>query len=174
MFENIDFSKLTKISILETLKLKAKEVNLEEIISASLFIIEDAKYVQREYREKFIESYTHAFITRITILKNDRVKYIGEINSEKFKEAILLLNKQKRENDMNKNFNQSFFKIYMIISIYTTFVLDEPIHPIGTPFPGGFEVIHDGENYLCPVKESQKDNPGAVCGFCIAEQDPSI
>ncbi|MDP3622609.1 MAG: DUF2115 family protein, partial [Methanobacteriaceae archaeon] len=25
-----------------------------------------------------------------------------------------------------------------------------------------------------PVKESQKDNPGAVCGFCIAEQDESV
>jgi uncharacterized protein (UPF0305 family) len=43
---------------------------------------------------------------------------------------------------------------------------------VGTPFPGGFKVKYEGGKYPCPVKERQKDNPGAVCGFCIAEQDP--
>jgi uncharacterized protein (UPF0305 family) len=33
-------------------------------------------------------------------------------------------------------------------------------------------VKYDGKNYLCPVKERQKDNPGAFCGFCISKQDP--
>jgi uncharacterized protein (UPF0305 family) len=44
---------------------------------------------------------------------------------------------------------------------------------VGTPFPGGFKVKYEDETYLCPVKERQKDNPGAVCGFCT-EQDPEI
>jgi uncharacterized protein (UPF0305 family) len=35
-------------------------------------------------------------------------------------------------------------------------------------------VKYEDDNYLCPVKERQKDNPGAVCGFYIAEQDPEI
>ncbi|MCE7698668.1 MAG: DUF2115 family protein, partial [Methanobacterium paludis] len=26
----------------------------------------------------------------------------------------------------------------------------------------------------CPVKEKQKENPGAVCGFCIAEQEEGV
>lgn len=174
MLEDVELNGLTKNLLLNDLKIKSKEVNLPDIISASLFIFEDAKYVQKEYRDKFIESYTHAFITRITDLKNDQNKYNGEIDKNEFQEAVKLLNQQKRENDVNKNFNHSFFKIYMIISIYTTFVLDEPIHPLGTPFPGGFEVTFDGDTYFCPVKESQKDNPGAVCGFCIAEQDESV
>jgi uncharacterized protein (UPF0305 family) len=64
--------------------------------------------------------------------------------------------------------------IYQIISIYTSYVLDEPIHVVGTEFPGGFKVRYADGKYLCPVKEKQKNNPNAVCGFCIAEQDPEL
>jgi Uncharacterized protein conserved in archaea len=39
---------------------------------------------------------------------------------------------------------------------------------------GGFKVKYENGIYLCPVKGNQKDNPGAVCGFCIAEQDESF
>ena len=67
---------------------------------------------------------------------------------------------------------QPFSIIYKIISLYTTFILKESIHPVGTPFTGGLVVKYDGKDYLCPVKERQKDNPGAVCGFCISKQDP--
>lgn len=175
MLDNLELrNDLRKTELLEALKMEAKGVFLQDIMDASLFIVEDARYVQKSYREKFVESYMQAFIIRITDLKNDQKKHEGYVDKEEFFDALSLLKEQKKENDQNENFNHSFFKIYMIISIYTTFVLSEPIHPIGTPFPGGFEVTHDGENYLCPVKESQKDNPGAVCGFCIAEQDESI
>lgn len=71
-----------------------------------------------------------------------------------------------------EGFDPTFFKIYKIISLYTTFILEEAVHPSGTPFPGGFKVKNENGIYLCPVKENQKNNPGAVCGFCIAEQDP--
>jgi Uncharacterized protein conserved in archaea len=39
---------------------------------------------------------------------------------------------------------------------------------------GGFEVKYENGTYFCPVKDKQKDNPSAVCGFCIAEQDEDI
>ncbi|HML04306.1 MAG TPA: DUF2115 family protein, partial [Methanobacterium sp.] len=68
----------------------------------------------------------------------------------------------------------NFFRIYEVVSLYTTFILEEPIHMVGTLFPGGFRVKFEGKTYYCPVKEKQKDNPGAVCGFCIAEQDEDV
>ena len=52
--------------------------------------------------------------------------------------------------------------------------MDEAVHPVGMPFPGGFKIKQEDETYYCPVKESQKDNPGAVCGICIAEQDKKV
>jgi uncharacterized protein (UPF0305 family) len=175
MLQDLELNgKLSKTELLELLKLEARGIGLMEIMAASAFIWEDAHYIQESYRYKFVDSYMHAFITKITNLKDDKEIYNGEVNCQELGDAINLLREQKAQNDVEKGFNTSFFQIYMIISIYTTFVQEEPVHPVGTPFPGGFEVTHDGENYLCPVKESQKDNPGAVCGFCIAKQDESV
>ncbi len=165
---------LSKQKLLEILQKEARVIGISEVISASNFIHEDAIYIQADYREKFVKAYIDGFIIRITDLKNDKAQYSGELDHNDLKSALDLLKEQKETNDVNEDFNHSFFKIYMIISIYTTFVLEEPIHPTGTPFPGGFEVKLEGKTYFCPVKESQKDNPGAVCGFCIAEQDESI
>jgi uncharacterized protein (UPF0305 family) len=165
---------LSKQELLKILQKEARPIGISDIMSASNFIHEDAAYIQADYRRKFVKAYMDGFILRITDLKNDKCQYSGELDHTELKSAFDLLKEQKETNDINEDFNHSFFKIYMIISVYTTFVLDEPIHPTGTPFPGGFEVKLEGETYFCPVKESQKDNPGAVCGFCIAEQDESV
>jgi uncharacterized protein (UPF0305 family) len=165
---------LSKEELLKILQKEAHPIGIGEIISASNFIHEDAYYIQADYRKKFVKSYIDGFILRIKDLKNDNALYHGELDLEELKFALDLLKQQQATNDINEDFDHSFFKIYMIISVYTTFILEEPVHPPGTPFPGGFEVRLEGETYTCPVKESQKDNPGAVCGFCIAEQDESV
>lgn len=165
---------LSKQELLKILKKEAHPIGIDDIIYASNFIHQDACYIQADYRKKFVKSYIDGFILRIKDLKNDNTHYTGELDQEELKFALDLLKEQKATNDINENFNHSFFKIYMIISVYTTFVLEEPVHPPGTPFPGGFEVKLENETYTCPVKESQKNNPGAVCGFCIAKQDESV
>jgi len=83
-------------------------------------------------------------------------------------EADLLLhfyNINYKDMKLDNNQHINFFKKYKLISFYTTFILDEPIHPVGMPFPGGFKVKYENGTYYCPVKENQKDNPGAVCEF---------
>ncbi len=141
-------------------------------MQASSFMIKDARFVHSGYREEFIEAYTRGFITRIKEVKEYQLDHDRKLDLEGVKEAISLLLTQEEDQTGADGFNPAFFRIYRIISLYTTFILGEPVHQVGTPFPGGFEVKLDGETYLCPVKEGQKDNPGAVCGFCIAEQDP--
>ena len=164
MLKNIDrFSNINKNELLLILKIEASNICIMDIMKASIFLSEDAKYVQGNYREEYIKSYTEAFITRLKVLKDDKEEYNEYINCEKLQEAVELLNEQEIQ--------VNFFKIYKIISLYTTFILEEAVHPPGTPFPGGFKVKYKNGIYLCPVKENQKDNPGAVCGFCIAEQD---
>lgn len=92
-------------------------------------------------------------------------------------EADLLLhfyNINYKDMKLDNNQHINFFKKYKLISFYTTFILDEPIHPVGMPFPGGFKVKYENGTYYSPVKENQKDNPGAVCEFWIAEQDENV
>ena len=92
----------------------------------------------------------------------------------KLKKSLKQLKEQ--ENRMSELYpaDPYFPVIYQIISIYTSFVLDEPIHVVGSEFPGGFKVKYEDGKYLCPVKDKQENNPNAVCGFCIAEQDPEL
>ena len=64
--------------------------------------------------------------------------------------------------------------IYVITSLYTTFILEEPIHPVGSEFPGKMFVEERNGQYYCPVKGNQEDNPNAICHLCLAEQTPDI
>jgi uncharacterized protein (UPF0305 family) len=172
---DFDFSrKISKDEILIFLKREATKISINDVMMATVFLIVDAKYVQSGYREKYIELYAQAFLTRIKEMKDDKNIYEDDVDPAELLEAIELLEEQESHLGSIEGFDPSFFKIYKVISIYTTFVIDEPVHPVGTPFPGGFQVKYEDGKYLCPVKEKQKDNPGAVCGFCIAEQDKDV
>ena len=173
--ENLDFT--TEIAIEElliVLKKEASDISMTDIMTAHSYLVAEGKYVQGNYREKYLKAYVKGFILRLKEIKDNKNKFKDTVDVCELKEAIELLNEQENALLKIRSNESHFFKIYKIISIYTTFVLDEPIHIVGTPFPGGFEVKYQNGTYFCPVKDKQKDNPGAVCGFCIAEQDEDI
>jgi len=61
-----------------------------------------------------------------------------------------------------------------LLAGFCMFVLEEPGHPVGTPFPGGETVqLVDGV-YYCPVREKAGDVDSALCPFCPARQTPEI
>ncbi len=59
---------------------------------------------------------------------------------------------------------------YYLVSCFVMFVIDEPGHPAGMPFPGGFVVEHRDDGYYCPIRDKEKDVPYAICNFCPAKQ----
>lgn len=61
-----------------------------------------------------------------------------------------------------------------LLAGYCMLVLDEPGHPVGTPFPGGDEVEFTDGIYYCPVRDKAGDMDAALCPFCPARQTPSI
>jgi uncharacterized protein (UPF0305 family) len=61
-----------------------------------------------------------------------------------------------------------------LLAGFTMFVLGEPAHPVGTPFPGGDTVQLHERMYYCPVREKANDVGGALCPFCPAVQTPSV
>jgi uncharacterized protein (UPF0305 family) len=65
------------------------------------------------------------------------------------------------------------FLNYMLAA-FSMFVLDEPGHPVGTPFPGGDTVQLIDGTYYCPVREKAGDVDSALCPFCPAVQTPGI
>jgi len=63
-----------------------------------------------------------------------------------------------------------FHILYILCAAYNLFITRTPVHPVGTPFPGGFRVEKKNDEYFCPVKDKQKDVFEALCKFCIAKQ----
>jgi uncharacterized protein (UPF0305 family) len=59
---------------------------------------------------------------------------------------------------------------YYLVAAFTMFVLDEPGHPVGMPFPGGFTVEQRGRDYYCLIRDKEKEVPYSICNFCPALQ----
>ncbi|MBP2134470.1 hypothetical protein J2128_002436 [Methanomicrobium sp. W14] len=74
-----------------------------------------------------------------------------------------------RSEDDEKNPYYNLF--YYLVCAFAMFVEDEPGHPVGTPFPGGFEVVKEHDGYLCPIRDKEEEILYSVCNFCPAKQD---
>lgn len=59
---------------------------------------------------------------------------------------------------------------YYLIAAFTMFVLEEPGHPAGMPFPGGFTVEQRGREYYCLIRDKEKEVFYSICNFCPALQ----
>ena len=70
--------------------------------------------------------------------------------------------------------DDKFPLFYVIISLYVTYITEEPVHHVGSEFPGNTRVEEINGEYFCPVKDKQKDNINATCHFCLAKQTPNI
>ncbi|MGB9980051.1 DUF2115 domain-containing protein [Methanobacterium sp.] len=171
--EELDFSKkISKKELMEVLKKETSRIHMHDIMLASTYIQEDAKYMQSGYRKEFVETFTKAFINRFKDIREDKKNYKGYINNKKLQEFLEVLDKQIKESNINQELY--FLRLAKIVSIYTTFILDASIHPVGTSFPGGFKLKFVNNEYICPVKEKQMNTPGALCRFCVSKQDKTV
>lgn len=162
---------ISKNYLMKILHDLAKTISVHDLMIATAILREEGKYVQTSYREGYLETYIKYFIMRIKDVRVDNKDYNEEIDNKKdFSEAIDLLEDQFYDKKLYRYENDKFRVIYTIISLYTTFILNEPIHPIGTPFPGSLKVTYKNGTYFCPVKDKQSKTPQAVCKFCIAKQ----
>jgi len=163
----------TKNELLNALQKLSKSIELNDIVRCSLRIRKEAECIHTSYKKEYIKTEI-GLIIRIKEVKDDQLNYNGQIDVEELKSAVELLLEQEKTAEAMEELEPVMVKIYSIISLYTTFIKDEPIHQVGTPFPGGFIVKKEGNKYTCPVKDNNQDNPLALCPFCIAEQDEEV
>lgn len=172
---NIDLSnELPKKQLLKILKNELDDIYIFDIIESYVQLAEDGKYVQSVYQREYLEAYIKGFLLRVKEIRDDKSEYNGIVNNEEIRDALDILKEQRKMVEEEMAMESNFFRIYEVVSLYTTFIVEESIHLVGTLFPGGFRVKFEGNIYYCPVKEKQKDNPGAVCRFCIAKQDEDV
>ena len=173
MFEKFDAlvgedDKISKDDLMVVLKEELADVSVFDMMIISAEIIENNKYVQESYQEKSKKIYMDFFLNRVKEIRSNDTVYNDYFNRDDFVDKLNQLKDIYKHSSLDRK-NKSPI-INLVVSLYTTFVLDEPIHPIGTPFPGSLEVIMENGVYYCPVKEANMDTPNSVCRLCIAEQ----
>ncbi len=171
--EELKFThKISKNELLKILKKETSKLHIKDIMEASFYLHEDAKFMPTPEREDFIARFTKAFFLRIKDINDDKEKYSGLVDQHKLKKFIEVLKNQKTQSKSHAEF--CFLHIAMIVATYTAFVREEPIHPVGTRFPGGFVLRFEDGIYYCPVKEKQLNTPGALCRFCVSVQEMGV
>ena len=165
---------ITTTQIMAILKEYARTISVHDLMLASVYMRKDGQYIQAQYREKYLEIYIKYFIMRMkeVIINEDYDDAI--IDKELFLTSLPLLKRTFEKERISNSEDDKFPLIYVITSLYTTFILEEPIHPVGSEFPGSLKVEERNGVYLCPVKDNQKDNVNAICHLCLAEQTPDI
>ncbi|MDR2873371.1 MAG: DUF2115 domain-containing protein [Methanobrevibacter sp.] len=164
-----EFEKISKKDLLNIIQPLSKTVSVYDLSIATSVLRESGKYIQMNYREKYLEIYIKYFILRLKDINQDKNVYGCYLNKDELFDSINILKIQMLE-EINEHTNDKFPLIYTLIGLYTTYILQEPIHPVGTPFPGNMEVTFENNAFRCPVKKNNENNPKAVCKFCIAEQ----
>ncbi|MDR2545385.1 MAG: DUF2115 domain-containing protein [Methanobrevibacter sp.] len=163
-------NELKKADFIEIIQSLSKNISVYDLSIATSFLREEGKYVQEHYREKYLEIYIKYFIMRIKDINQDKTDYAEDyVNINKLHESLDIL-KQQMKMKKNEHKNGKLPLIYALIILYTTYLLEESIHPVGTPFPGTLYVTYENGIFYCPVKENNENNPKSVCQFCIAEQ----
>lgn len=130
---------ISQNELLTILQEEARKLTLQDIMACSLRIQQEAQCIHTSYKKDYIKAET-ALIIRIREVVADNLDYTGQLDVEELNTAINLLEGQEKMAGELIDFEPAFLRIYTLISLYTTFIKEEPIHQVGTPFPGGFEV----------------------------------
>lgn len=163
-----DEKKVSPNGILDVLKKYSTTISVFDLMEVNAEMIEESKYVQENYKHKSHAVYVKYFLGRLKDVNADTNFYTHDVDKEEFIDAVATLKSYHVNESITSK--TKFPLIYGIISIYTTFILEEPIHPVGTPFPGSLKVEEKDGVYYCPVKDANLESPNAVCKMCIAEQ----
>lgn len=178
--EELDFSReISKNDLLSVLKKEASRIHMHDLMRTSAYLHQEARYIQEDYRENFVNIFINGFISRFKEVREDKKEYNGHIDNRKLQEFLETLKAQRdiqrKELKINsQKYFLKFSKITEVVAIYTTFILEASVHPVGTLFPGGYTVKFENRVYLCPAKEKNLDNPYALCKFCVSKQDKTV
>ena len=166
-------TEIKRSELMEILKKYARIISVQDMMLATVRMRKDGEYIHANYREKYLEIYIKYFIMRMKEVKENNDYVNSNIDKKSFDESFPMLERTFEKEHFEEN-DDKFPLIYVITALYTTFILEEPIHPVGSEFPGSLFVEERDGGYLCPVKDNQKDNVDAICHLCLAEQTPDI
>ena len=165
---------IKKSELLDILKKYARTITVYDLMRTSERMRKEGEYLPEDYREEFLDIYIKNFILRIREVVAFEDFDDLEIDKESFDETFPILERMFEKEALPGFEGDKFPLVYAVISLYVTYITEEPIHHVGSEFPGNLKVEEINGEYFCPVKEKHMDNVNATCHYCIAKQNPNI
>lgn len=153
-------------ALLDILKKYSSNISVFDMMAFAAQVVEENKYVQENYRKDSQKSYIESFLYRVRDIRQDTSDYSKHIDRQSLSDALTTL----KVNHTSETSESRGPLIFYIASLYATFLLEEPIHPVGTLFPGSLKVEEENGTFYCPVRDANIDTRNAVCNICLAEQ----
>ncbi|CAD6492563.1 MAG: hypothetical protein LAKADJCE_00329 [Candidatus Argoarchaeum ethanivorans] len=155
-------------SLLSVLREKTGKYNIFDLVRVQGFIADEIKYLPSPYKEICRKKWNEQLFSTIRKIRCVDLSCNEPLNLETYYDFLKRFEYVMR-NLTNKPEVDSCI-LYNLCAAYNLFITKTPVHPVGTPFPGGFKVQKIGDEYFCPVKDKNKYVFEAVCRFCIAKQ----
>jgi uncharacterized protein (UPF0305 family) len=161
------------------LALEAQKYSIVDLQRISAALTREINGLPSPYKERitpyFIEQFFRRYYRLIEMDDSGEFKNLREDIKEKKLFCDYCEATEKRERDpYDPGFvyesDPQHGLFYFIVSCFAMFVLEEPGHPVGMPFPGGFKVENREGVYYCPIREKEKDLPHSICNFCPCKQ----
>ncbi len=174
-----------KSAIAEALCRALSRYTLADLQWASARLEREVSMLPSPYREKvkphFAEQYFGRYCKIMSMYgKNEHRLLSGTVSDLKlYREYFAMMATMKAPADEigfggdDGEFDR-FHVFYYLVSAFYMFVLDQPGHPVGMPFPGGFTVKQQGTEFICPIRDKEKDVESSICNFCPAKQDEAL
>ena len=163
---------IKRSELLNILKKYARTITVFDLMMTSERMRKEGEYLHEDYRDEFLDIYIKNFILRIKEVINLDDYDDLNIDKDSFNETFPILERMFEKEEIAGFEGDKFPLFYVIISLYVTSITEEPIHHVGSEFPGNLKVEEINGEYFCPVKEKHEDNINATCKFCIAKQTP--
>ena len=170
-----------KAGLAEALARELAKYSIYDIMRIRAWQEREIELLPFPYRERarpyFIEWHVGRYFKAMALLSSgDFRSFSGPIKDPgRFKEFCDTESRRLRErydmDDDDSMYGMSAGLYYLQLSCFYMFVLDQPGHPIGTPFPGGFSVRQESGEFYCPIRDKEKDVWYSICNFCPARQD---
>jgi uncharacterized protein (UPF0305 family) len=156
----------------EALALELGRLSIFDLQAISAFLEYENNKLPSPYRENihpyFTEQLFGSYFKLMRMSGDGSLKKVpGEITDQKmFLDYCAMI-----ISGDNGHLDASYYGgYYHLVSCFTIFVMDEPGHPVGMPFPGGFKVERRPEGFYCPIRDKEKDVLFSICNFCPAKQ----
>ena len=155
-------------SLLNALKQIMKRYSVFDFMMVQGFIAKELKYLPSPYKEDLSSKLNEQLFCTFKEICNTNIVKNEPLNIEDYFDFLEYFRSGIKNSAVE--IQVDFHIIYNLCAAYNLFITRTPVHPVGTPFPGGFQVHKKSDEYFCPVKDKQKGVFESLCKFCIAKQ----